>query len=93
MPAVVCTVEIFIPAAGSLKAKRQVVQSLAGRIRSRCSAAVAETGHQDAWQRATLEAAMVGSSRAVLAKQVDLLRRIVDDCGEAEVAAFAVEYV
>ncbi len=93
MPAVVCTLELFIPAAGSLKAKRQVVQGLAERIRSRCAAAVAETDHQEAWQRATLEAAMVGSSRAVLARQVELLRRIADDCGEAEVTSFTVEYV
>ncbi len=93
MAVVVCTIELFIPAAGSLKAKRQVVRSVAGRIRSRCGAAVAETGHQDAWQRATLEAALVGSNRAVLARQVELMRRIVDDCGDAEVAAFAAEYV
>lgn len=93
MAVAVCTIELHIPAAGSLKAKRQVVQSVAGRIRSRCAAAVAETGHQDAWQRATLEAAMVGSSRTVLAMQVELLRRIVDDCGDAEVTAFAVDYL
>lgn len=93
MPAVVCTVELFIPAADSLKAKRQVLRSLVGRIRSRCGAAVAETGHQDTWQRATIEAALVGSSRAVLAKQVELLRRIVDDNGDVEVASFAVEYI
>ncbi|HWQ61542.1 MAG TPA: DUF503 domain-containing protein [Negativicutes bacterium] len=93
MAVVVCTLELFIPSAGSLKDKRQVVQSIAGRIRSRCGAAVAETGHQDTWQRATLEAALVGSSRAVLAKQVELMRRIVDDNGEAEVTSFVVEYV
>ncbi len=93
MAVVVCTVELFIPAAESLKAKRQVVQSIMGRIRSRCGAAVAETGHQDVWQRATLEAALVGSSRAVLARQTELLRKIVDDNGDAELASFAVEYV
>ncbi len=92
MAAALCTIELLIPAAGSLKDKRQVLRSVLERIRSRCGAAVAETGHQDTWQRATVEAALVGSSRAVLAKQVELLRRIVDDNGEAEVAAFNVEY-
>lgn len=93
MAAVLCTVELFVPAAGSLKTKRQVVRSVMERIRARCHAAVAETGHQDVWQRAELEAAMVGSSRAVLEKQVEVMRRILDDTGEAEVTAFTVEYL
>ena len=93
MAAVLCAVELFIPAAGSLKTKRQVVKSVLERIRARCHAAVAETGHQDVWQRAALEAAMVGSSRAVLEKQVEVLRRILDDTGEAEVTSFTVEYL
>ncbi len=93
MAVVVCAVELFIPAAGSLKAKRQVVRSVVGRIRSRCGASVAETGHQDTWQRAAVEIAIAGSSRAVLARQVELVRRIVDDCGEAEVTAFSVDYL
>lgn len=93
MAVVVCAVELHIPAAGSLKAKRQVVRSVVGRIRSRCGASVAETGYQDTWQRAAVEVAIVGSSRAVLARQAELVRRILDDCGEAEVAAFSVEYL
>lgn len=93
MAVVVCAVELHIPAAGSLKAKRQVVRSVVGRIRSRCGASVAETGHQDTWQRAAVEVAIVGSSRAVLARQVELVRRILDDCGDAEVADFGVEYL
>lgn len=93
MAAVVCAIELYIPAAGSLKAKRQVVRGVMERIRARAGAAVAETGHQDVWQRAALEVAMVSGSRAVLQKQVELVRRIVDDTGEAEVAAFVVEYI
>ncbi|MDT8900550.1 DUF503 domain-containing protein [Anaeroselena agilis] len=93
MAVVVCSVELHIPAAGSLKTKRQAVRSIVGRIRARCGASVAETGHQETWQRAALEVAIVGSSRAVLVRQVELVRRIIDDCGEAEVAAFSVEYL
>jgi uncharacterized protein YlxP (DUF503 family) len=91
--AVFCQVELFIPAAGSLKGKRQVVQSIIGRLRSRCSAAVAETGHQDAWQRAALEIAMVASSRAILEKQVALARRTIEDADQAEIAAFSADYL
>ncbi|MDR3565523.1 MAG: DUF503 family protein [Negativicutes bacterium] len=93
MPVVVCEVELFIPAANSLKARRQVVRRVVERIRSRCNAAVAETGFQDTWQRAAVTVAMVGSSRAILDKQVGLVRRIIDDTGDAEVTGFDVEYV
>ena len=93
MAAVFCQVELFIPAAGSLKGKRQVLRSIIERIRARCHAAVAETGHQDVWQRAGLEVAMVASSRAVLEKQVALARRIADEADGAEVVAFTAEYL
>lgn len=93
MAAVFCQIELFIPAAGSLKGKRQVVRSIIGRLRSRCSAAVAETGHQDVWQRAELEMAMVASSRAILEKQVTLARRIIEDEDQAEIASFSAEYL
>jgi uncharacterized protein len=93
MPVVVCEIELFIPGAGSLKDKRQVVKGVVERIRSRCSAAVAETGFQDTWQRAAVTAAMVSGSRVILDKQVTLMRKIVDDTAEAEVTFFDVEYL
>lgn len=93
MSVVVCEIGLFIPGAGSLKDKRQVVKGVVERIRSRCSAAVAETGFQDTWQRAAITAAMVSGSRAILDKQVTLLRKIVDDTAEAEVTFFDVEYL
>jgi uncharacterized protein len=93
MAAVFCQVELFIPAAGSLKNKRQVIRSIIERVRGRCNAAVAETGHQDVWQRSRLEMAMVSSSRAILEKQVALARRIVEEADEAEIASFSVDYL
>ncbi|MDR3590710.1 MAG: DUF503 domain-containing protein [Negativicutes bacterium] len=93
MPVVICELELFIPGANSLKAKRQVVKRVVERIRSRCHAAVAETGFQDTWQRAAVTAAMVGGSRKILDAQVNLMRNIVDDVGDAEVTLFDVEFL
>lgn len=58
--------EIHIPAANSLKAKRSVVNHVKERLKSRFNAAVAEVGGQDLWQRATLGVAVVGEAPGIL---------------------------
>ena len=59
----VCTIEIFIPAARSLKDKRQVLKSLIQRLRNRHNVSVAEIEHQDLWQRSGIAIAVVASSQ------------------------------
>ena len=44
--------ELHLPAAQSLKDKRQVVRSMKERLRERVHASVAEVEYQDLWQRA-----------------------------------------
>lgn len=93
MQVLICSVEIFMPGVGSLKGKRQIVKSIIERIRSRVNASVAETGYQDTWQRAVIGVAMVSAGRGMLEKQVNLIRNIIDDCGEVETIEFLTEYV
>ena len=89
----ICSIEIFMPSVGSLKGKRQIVKSIIQRNRSRINASVAETDYQDSWQRAFIGVAMVSGDRIILERQVNLIRNIVDDCGEAETVEFITEYV
>lgn len=93
MHVAVCTIELFIPAAGSLKEKRHAVKSIIERIRSHVNASVAETDLQDCWQRAVVGVAMVSGSKTMLDRQVNVIRGIVDDCADVETASFTVEYV
>lgn len=58
----ICTLELHIPYARSLKDKRQVLRSLIDRLR-RHNVSVAEVAHQDLWQRAGIAIAAVGSTR------------------------------
>ncbi len=71
-------VELHIPAARSLKDKRQVVRSLKDRIREHARAAVAEVDHQELWQRAALGVAVVAADGAQVRSLLDSVRRIVD---------------
>jgi uncharacterized protein len=58
----VCLLEIHLhfPDNGSLKSKRKELQSLKAQLQHRFGASVAETDHQELWQRSTLSAALVG---------------------------------
>ena len=58
----VCLLEIHLhfPNGSSLKDKRRELSSLKEQLRHRFGASVAETDHQDLWQRSTLTAALVG---------------------------------
>ncbi len=60
------TLELFLPASGSLKEKRQVIQGLLRRLRNRQNVAAAEVGYQDLWQRATVAFVSVGASQTIL---------------------------
>lgn len=68
-------VHLQLPHAGSLKAKRAELQSVKARLHGRHGLTVAEVGHQDAWQRSTLAAALTGGSAAQLEDAVDRVQR------------------
>ena len=65
--------------AQSLKEKRAVVKGLKDRLRNKLNVSVAETGHQDLWQRATLAAALTGGSLRRLDADIDRVERWLDD--------------
>jgi hypothetical protein len=62
----VCSIEIVIPDARSLKDKRRVIRRVVDRLRHRHNVSVSEVEHQDLWQRAGLALAAVGPSKKVL---------------------------
>ena len=51
--------ELHFPDSGSLKGKRKYVKSAKAQLQNRFGASVAEVGHHELWQRATLTAAFV----------------------------------
>ena len=61
----------------SLKDKRSVVKPLVTALR-RMNLSVAETGHQDLWQRAELACAAVGSDRTVVEAELRSADRTIE---------------
>ena len=70
-------VHLHFPDAGSLKAKRKDLASVKAQLRGRMGVAVAEVGHQDLWQRATLAAALTAGSVGVLEHATDRVERFL----------------
>ena len=64
------SLEMHLPGARSLKAKRTVVRSVKDRLR-RLNVSVAEVDHQDLWQRCRLGVAAVGTSQTAVARALD----------------------
>jgi uncharacterized protein YlxP (DUF503 family) len=69
--------ELDVLGAHSLKDKRRVVKSMTERMRNRFNAGVAETGHQDVWQRAQLSACVVSNERGHADSMLDAIDRFV----------------
>ena len=71
-----CMIDLHFPDAGSLKAKRKELRPVKAHLRQRVGASVAEVGHQDRWQRATLLAALAAGSTRPLDEAADRLERL-----------------
>jgi uncharacterized protein YlxP (DUF503 family) len=56
--------ELHLNGCRSLKEKRMVLRSLKDRLRARLNVSVAETDHQETWQRAELCVVTVASDHA-----------------------------
>ncbi len=69
----------------SLKEKRSVVKSLKDRLHQRFNLSVAETGHQDLWQRAELTACVVAMGRGQADSVLSAADRFVADEARARI--------
>jgi uncharacterized protein len=75
----VLVIDVHFPDAGSLKGKRKELSSLKAQLQTRLGVAVAETGHQDLWQRSTLTAALVSGDMATLSAAVERVERWLEE--------------
>jgi uncharacterized protein YlxP (DUF503 family) len=59
-----CTIELHLPGAHSLKDKRSVLKSVSRRIRNEFNVSIAEVGEQDAWHSAVFGVVTVSNDAA-----------------------------
>jgi len=78
-------IEIHIPAAGSLKAKRSIVRHLIEASRQRFGVSASEVAHHDLWQRSGLGFSVVAPDAAHAEHLLDQVERFVFSHPELEV--------
>lgn len=83
-------VELRIPASGSLKTKRHVIKAITGGLRAKFNVGVAEVGHQDLWQRASLGVSCVSESSFHAQKMLREVERFISRDDRVEVLETAV---
>jgi hypothetical protein len=86
------TVEVHIPASGSLKSKRFVLKSLTDRLRKRFNLAVAEVEYRDLWQRSVLGIVTVNTDRKHADSTLALALNLLDDEADLQVTGVQTEF-
>jgi uncharacterized protein len=87
----VARVSLDIPAAGSLKAKRQVLRKVTDRVKAKFNVSVAEVDANELWQRAIIALALVGNEKANVNEQMDKVLHFIEEMYVAPVAARELE--
>jgi hypothetical protein len=90
----VCTLQLRMPENGSLKDKRQVIRSVADRVRRRFNVSIAEVADNDVWGLASLGFACVSNdARHAEETLCNVVRFIQDLRLDAEVVDVQTEVI
>jgi len=72
-------IDIHIPESGSLKSKRHLLKGIKDRVKNKFNVSIAEIGHNDLWQRATIGVSVVANDKKfanqVLSKVVEQINK------------------
>lgn len=91
MTIAVLQLELFIPAAHSLKSKRSVVKGLKEKIRRSFNVSVAEIAGLDKWQRTTLAVAGINNDRRFLNSLLCKIVNLVESEHSLELIDYEIE--
>ncbi len=91
MRVAICVIELHIPTANSLKAKRQVIKRLVQRLRNRFNVSVSEVGCQDLWQRAELGMAVICHNGAGADSIMEKIFAFVEEESRVDIISSRVE--
>lgn len=84
-------IDFLVPEARSLKDKRRVLRSVKEQVRARFNCSVAETGHQDLWQRGRLSMVVVSSDAQHANTQLNEIFHFIESRLGANIADCQIE--
>ncbi|MDH3518785.1 MAG: DUF503 domain-containing protein [Acidimicrobiia bacterium] len=93
MHAAALRIELRIPLANSLKAKRGVVRPLVEGLRRVASLSVSEIERHESWQLSTLGVAIVAPDAGHLERLIGEVQSYLDGCTDLEVIEIRASYL
>lgn len=72
-------ITLHLPTSHSLKEKRQIIKSIAARVRNQFEVAIAEVGENDRWQIAIFGISCVSNSRQHVDEMLGHVRRFIEE--------------
>ncbi|GAK59033.1 hypothetical protein U27_06009 [Candidatus Vecturithrix granuli] len=85
----VCTIKLYLPDNHSLKGKRQIVNSLKGKLHNRFNISIAEIDHLDVWQRSTLGVAMISKDQVYVDRELNKMIQFIES---SHFASYFMDY-
>ncbi len=89
----VARLEVHIPEARSLKAKRSVVRRITERVRSRHQVLAVEADYQDLYQRCTIAFTALSTVEADAESRMERVRNTVDEVFAGMILGWDVEII
>lgn len=90
--AVAIRIGLHINDSQSLKSKRSVLRPLLARL-EKLRVSVAEIGHQDSWQQATIAVAVVAADAGRMGEVVETVKRIAYSDPRIEVTSIEISHL
>lgn len=81
----ICTCEIYIFNANSLKSKRSVVKSIVEKSKNRFNISIAEVGENDKWQKSIIAFSTISNSQKIVEETIEKVINFFDSYGEIEI--------
>ena len=81
----ICTCEIFIFNANSLKSKRSVVKSIIEKSKNRFNISIAEVGENDKWQKSIIAFSTISNDQKMVEETIEKVINFFDSYSEIEI--------
>ena len=81
----ICTCEIYIFNANSLKSKRSVVKSIIEKSKNRFNISIAEVGENDKWQKSIIVFSTISNDQRLVEETIEKVINFFDSYSEIEI--------
>ena len=85
------SIELYLPAAHSLKDKRSILRKVIDRIRHKHNVSIAEVGNNDIWQRASLAVTMVANETAFVDSALSKILGEIERNLDGEIVDYSID--